>query len=90
MSVKVLEVDPVKCRMELSIKQLSPDPLKQTLDNVRHCEGLDGTGQARTRLERDMIRCGDHRMGGVGAASARGHDQMGVRGNMGGAERCVI
>jgi hypothetical protein len=33
-NVKVIDVDPNKCRLNLSIKQLQPDPLKTTLDTV--------------------------------------------------------
>ncbi|KAF5829355.1 hypothetical protein DUNSADRAFT_16200 [Dunaliella salina] len=33
-TVKILDVDPVACRITLSIKQMQQDPLTQTLDNV--------------------------------------------------------
>ena len=33
-SVKVLEVDPVRCRLALSLKQTQADPLRQRLDQL--------------------------------------------------------
>ncbi len=35
MAVKVIDVDPLACRVSFSIKQLQQDPLTQTLDTVR-------------------------------------------------------
>ncbi len=45
-TVKVLDVEPNRCRVALSIKQLTPDPLKQTLDTVRALR-QPGTGAPR-------------------------------------------